>query len=51
MLVVSETGRGDDSVAGSQYTLVLVREPNGWYLDELWIRALCRRAVFEDLCV
>jgi hypothetical protein len=49
--IVSETGIGDDSVAGSQYALVLLRETDGWRLDELWTRALCWRGVDDQLCV
>lgn len=51
VLIISETGFGDDSVAGSQYALVVSRGSDGWVLDNTWTRALCRRAVFEDLCV
>lgn len=51
LLIVSETGVGDDSVAGSQYALTLVRQGDGWKLDELWTRALCRRGVSDEFCV
>ena len=51
VLIVSETGLGDDSVAGTQYALVVVREDGGWRLDELWTRALCWRGSDGELCV
>jgi hypothetical protein len=51
VLIVSETGLGDDSVAGTQYALIVVREDGGWRLDELWTRALCRRGSDGELCV
>lgn len=51
VLIISATGFGDDSVAGSQYALVVVREADGWQLDEQWTRALCGRGVSGDLCV
>lgn len=51
LLIISETGLGDDSVAGSQYALVLVREDDGWRLGKLWTRALCWRGVSGELCV
>jgi hypothetical protein len=51
MLVVTETGIGDDSVAGNQYALVIRSTTEGWRLDELWRRALCRRGVSGELCV
>lgn len=45
LLVVTEEGVGDDSVAGSQYALDFVHEPDGWTLYQTWIRTLCRRGV------
>ena len=51
LLIVSETGIGDDSVAGTQYALVVGRESGGWRVDELWTRTLCWRGVSGDLCV
>ncbi|MGH2598651.1 MAG: hypothetical protein ACRDJ9_04610, partial [Dehalococcoidia bacterium] len=50
LLLISETGVGDDSVAGSQYALMLVQEEDGWRLDELWTRALCRRGGDAQFC-
>jgi hypothetical protein len=49
-LLITETGVGDDSVAGRQYALVIVRGGEGWIVDELWIRALCRRGGDAELC-
>lgn len=51
VLVISEIGLGDDSVAGSQYALVAIAEGGSWRLEELWTRALCRRGVSGELCV
>ena len=51
VLIISETRFGDDSVAGRQHALILVREEDGWRLDELWTRALCSRGVSGELCV
>ena len=53
VVVISETGIGDDSVAGSQYALVIGRAADGWRLDGLWGRVLCRRGVDlgSQLCV
>jgi len=50
-LLMSETGVGDDSVAGSQYALVAARGPDGWTLEQLWTRALCRRGGDAELCI
>ncbi len=51
VLIISETGLGDDSVVGSQYALVVSRGADGWMLDDIWTRALCRRGVSEQLCL
>ena len=51
LLLVSEIGLGDDSVAGRQYALVVTHESGRWRLDELWTRALCARGVSGRLCV
>ncbi|MGH2379687.1 MAG: hypothetical protein ACRDG7_00470 [Candidatus Limnocylindria bacterium] len=51
VLIISETGLGDDSVVGSQYALVVSRGAGGWVLDDIWTRALCRRGVSDQLCV
>ena len=51
LLIISETGVGDDSVAGTQYALAVTNEAGGWRLEELWTRALCWRGVSGDLCV
>lgn len=48
--VISETGIGDDSVAGTQYALILVRGADGWRIDDLQTRALCRRGGDDELC-
>ena len=51
MLVVTETGIGDDSVAGNQYALIVRLAADGWRLDELWRRGLCKRGVSGEFCV
>ena len=51
LLLVSETGAGDDSVAGTQYALVVTRASDGWRVAELWTRAFCWRGASGDLCV
>jgi hypothetical protein len=53
VLVITELGVSDDSVAGSQYALVIGRHPDGWALVGLWGRALCQRGVDRpsQLCV
>jgi hypothetical protein len=53
VMVITELGVADDSVAGSQYALVIGRRPDGWALDGLWGRALCQREVdrLSQLCV
>ena len=53
VVVISETGVEDDSVAGTQYALVIGRGADGWTLNGLWGRALCQRGVDLDsqLCV
>lgn len=51
LLLISETGLPDDSVAGTQYALVVTREADGWRIAELWTRALCRRGVSGNLCL
>lgn len=51
VLIISETGLGDDSVLGSQYALVMSRWDDGWVLDDIWTRALCRRGVSDQLCL
>jgi len=53
VLVITELGVADDSVAGSQYALVIGRGADGWALGGLWGRALCQRGVDRpsQLCV
>ena len=51
VILISETGLADDSVAGVQYLLMLERDGRDWRVDELWTRALCRRGVSGELCV
>lgn len=51
LLIVSQTGVGDDSVAGTQYALAVTNEESGWRVEELWTRALCWRGASGDLCV
>lgn len=51
VVIASETGVADDSVAGTQYALVMRADDAGWTLEELWTRALCRRGVDGALCV
>ncbi|MGH2401277.1 MAG: hypothetical protein ACRDE6_01085 [Candidatus Limnocylindria bacterium] len=53
LLIVTEEGLGDDSVAGTQYALDFVHEPDGWVLYQTWMRTLCRRGVdaASNLCV
>ncbi|MGH2381188.1 MAG: hypothetical protein ACRDG7_08205, partial [Candidatus Limnocylindria bacterium] len=51
ILIISETGLGDDSVAGAQYALLARADGARWRLVTLWSRALCRRGVSGDLCV
>lgn len=51
LVIVSGTGLGDDSVAGTQHAIVAVESDDGWRLADLYVRALCRRGVTEDLCV
>jgi hypothetical protein len=51
LLIISETGIGDDSVAGNQYALVVRREDDGWRLRELWRRGLCSRGVTGERCL
>ena len=51
VLIISETRLGDDSVLGSQYALVASRGTDGWVLDDIWTRALCRRGVSDQLCL
>lgn len=51
VVIASETGAADDSVAGTQYALVMSADDAGWALEELWTRALCRRGVDGALCV
>ena len=53
VFVISEIGPGDDSVAGTQYALVMGRALDGWRLDGIWGRALCRRGLDQvsQLCV
>ena len=45
VLVVTQLGAGDDATVGSQYALVVVRHADGWTLDGLWGRSICRRGV------
>lgn len=53
VIVISEIGPGDDSVAGTQYALVIGRAADGWRLEGLWARTLCRRGVDQagQLCL
>lgn len=53
VMVITELGVDDDSVAGTQYALVIGRGADGWTLNGLWGRALCRRGVDlgSQLCV
>lgn len=51
VVVLSELGAGDDSVAGSQYAIVVRSDDAGWVLDSILARALCRRGGDEELCV
>lgn len=53
VMAVTELGPGDDSVVGIQYALVIGRHADGWTLDGLWGRSLCRREVDRpsQLCV
>ena len=51
LVIVSETGLGDDSVAGTQHAIVAVESDDGWQLAQLSVRALCRRGVGEEFCV
>ena len=53
VIIISEIGPGDDSVAGTQYALVVGRAPDGWRLEGLWARTLCRRGADQasQLCV
>jgi hypothetical protein len=51
LLLVSETGEGDDSVAGLQYLVLLELDGREWRIEEMWTRALCRRGVVQDVCV
>ena len=50
VLLISETGAGDDSVAGEQHALFLRRGPAGWRLERIWSRMLCARGVDGELC-
>ena len=45
LLVVTEDGTADESVAGSQFALDFVHEPGGWTLYQTWGRFLCRAGV------
>lgn len=51
LLLVTEGGFRDDSVFGTQYALVAAASAGGWRLDDLYVRALCRRGVTDDICV
>ena len=51
LMLVSETGVADDSVAGLQYVMLLELEGREWRISEMWTRALCRRGVAQDVCV
>lgn len=46
-------GSGDDSVAGSEFLLLLKKDGRGWFVEELQYREHCRRGVdvAGDLCV
>jgi hypothetical protein len=45
ILIISETGFGDDSVAGNQHALVMVRGVDEWYITSIWSRILCGSGV------
>ena len=46
VLIITEThAQGDDSVAGSQYALVVISGTDGWHLTSVWLRTVCRRGV------
>ncbi len=51
LVVITELGAGDDSVAGTQYAVVAEPNTDGWRLTELYTRALCRRGVTNGLCL
>jgi hypothetical protein len=51
LILVSESGFGDDSVAGIQYLLLLEIDGRDWRIDELWTRVTCRRGAHQDVCV
>jgi hypothetical protein len=53
LLVITESGAGDDSVAGAQYALELIHEADSWRFHQVLRRTMCRRGVdaANDLCV
>ncbi len=51
LVVLNVEGPGDDSVAGTQYALVVVDGDAGWVLDEVLARPLCTRGVADGICV
>jgi hypothetical protein len=51
VVIVTELGAGDDSVAGTQYAIVVRSEDGGWLLETIFARPLCRRGVADRLCV
>lgn len=51
LAIVSEVGVPDDSVAGTQYALLMRGDDSSWSIEELWTRALCRRGTVDELCV
>lgn len=46
-------GNADDSVAGSEFLLVMTRDDRGWFIERMTYRDHCRRGVdvAGDLCV
>ena len=48
VIVLTESGAGDDSVAGSQYAVVAERTDAGWTLSEVHAREICLRGATTD---
>lgn len=51
--IIQLANAGDDSVAGQEIRLRLLRDPAGWYIDAIAYRSHCRRGVDPsgDFCV
>jgi hypothetical protein len=45
ILVITESGFGDPSFAGTQHALVLVEGSDEWYVTSTWSRTLCADGV------